>query len=43
VSQGIVHRFAGKKTKAFIAVKPGEYDGYSDLLEGVILGWKKTR
>ena len=43
VSQGIVHRFAGKQTKAFIAVKPGEYDGHSDLLEGVILGWKKTR
>lgn len=39
-TQAIVKRFAGQQTKAFIAVKPGEYDDYSDLLEGVILGWK---
>jgi len=41
VTRKIVTRFAGKKTKSFIPVKPGEFEGYNDLLEGVILGWKK--
>lgn len=42
VAQKILHRFAGKKTNAFVAVKAGEYDGYNDLLEGVILGWRRN-
>ena len=40
-SQNVVKRFAGKQTQSFIGVENGEYDGYNELLEGVILGWKK--
>lgn len=42
VTEKIVKRFAGKKTRIFVAVKVGEYDGYSSLLEGVILGWRRN-
>lgn len=38
VTSAILRRFAGK-AKSFIAVKPGEYNGYNMLLEGVIFGW----
>ena len=36
---GIVRRFGGKKTKAFIPARQQEYLGHNELLEGVIFGW----
>ncbi len=37
--QGILKRFGGKKTKAFVKVDKKDYIGQNMLLEGVILGW----
>lgn len=42
LTQNIIKLFAGKQTTAFVSVKDGEYSGYSELLEGVILGWRKS-
>ena len=43
ITQDIVKRFSGNQAKSFITVKNGEYNDYSELLESVILGWKKDR
>jgi len=36
---GIVKRFSGKTSKAFVATSNAEYAGYNSYLEGVIFGW----
>lgn len=41
VSKNIFRRFAGKQVKAFLPVRESEFHHHSELLENVILGWKK--
>ncbi len=36
---GIVQRFGGRKVRGFVAARPEEYQGYNELLEGVVFGW----
>lgn len=36
---GIVKRFGGKKVKSFVPASKQEYEGFNQLLEGVIFGW----
>ncbi|MFO7603755.1 MAG: PhnD/SsuA/transferrin family substrate-binding protein [Gammaproteobacteria bacterium] len=35
----ITRRFGGKGVKAFVPASRAEYEGYNNLLEGVIFGW----
>jgi len=43
VTQSITKSFAGPQTISFVRVINGEYQGYSELLESVILGWRKQK
>lgn len=39
VTQAIVKRFGGKQAKSFIPTSSTEFNGFNNLLEGVIFGW----
>ncbi len=39
VTAAIVKRFGGKLVKSFVPTSRTEYEGYNNLLEGVIFGW----